>query len=90
MIPAEEALERMDRYRIETGVPEGAKFSFLEKRWIELADDEVHPARRASADDSVSPHADRLVWVGVFSHMSSTWELALDEAGTLVRLRKSR
>jgi hypothetical protein len=90
MISAHEALERMDRVRDEAGVPAGATFSFLEKRWIELDDDEVHPARPASADDTVSPRADRLVWVGKYSHMSSTWELALDETGILVRLRKSR
>lgn len=80
----------MDRYRDVVGVPVGARFSFLEKRWIELADDEVHPARLLANDDSHGPPTDRLVWVGKFSHMSSTWELALDKAGTLVRLRKSR
>lgn len=80
----------MDRYRDEAGVPVGARFSFLEKRWIELADDEVHPAQLTASDDSLSLRTDRLVWVGKYSHMSSTWELALDEAGTLVRLRKSR
>lgn len=90
MIPAQEVLAKMDRYRSESGIPDGARFSFLEKRWIELGDDEVHPARPSDSDESLSPCTDRLVWVGLYSQKSSTWELALDGIGTLVRLRKSR
>ena len=83
-------MEWLERYRDEAGVPAEARLSFLEKRWIELGDDEVHPARLPANDDSPSPHTDRLVWIGKYSRMSSTWELALDEVGTLVRLRKAR
>lgn len=54
---------------------------------------ETGPAPAAAApapDDSIPTYAETRAWVGRFAFQFLSWELAVDGAGNLIRVRKSR
>lgn len=87
MISATQATIRLEEVRSDLGIPEQAELVFVEKRIIELesATGEVETALGA---DPV--YANQLAWIGKFTMRISFWEVAVDDRGSLIRLRKSR
>jgi hypothetical protein len=99
MITAAEAAAHMADYQRDLGIPAQARLEGLEKRFIEwsgmheiepMAAPPVEDFPEASLEEAVPAFEEKLVWVGRFEDAIVSWELALDPAGTLIRLRKSR
>jgi hypothetical protein len=92
MLTYSEAVRRFRDLRSGLAIPDDADFFSVEKRHIEQMptgeiegrDGEPSPA------ESESGIASRLAWVAEFTRDFLFWEVALDDRGDLVRLRKSR
>ena len=102
MLTYREAVQRILDLGTSWGVPSDAGLFLVEKRRIELLpaggiegmeiDNYVSSPKDGGdgGEQQVPPPTETLVWIGEFTHSSRTWELAVDEHGVLVRLRKSR
>jgi hypothetical protein len=98
MISAAEAVRKMADYQKDLGIPPQAMLDGIEKRFIEWSG--MHEIEKMAAppvdemteppEETIPAYQERLVWVGRFEDAIVSWELALDENGTLIRLRKSR
>ena len=92
------ALSRFEAARSEFEIPPDAPVTALEKRWIEQLQPGEIEGRDPPLPDPVpvkflAPDfvpEQKLVWVAEFNRSFQFWELALDENGSFVRLRKSR
>lgn len=103
MLTYHEAVQRILSLGESWGVPSEARLFLVEKRRIELlpageiegmdGDASVYSPMDmgdGAEGEQAPPLTETLVWIGEFTHQSRTWELAVDERGELVRLRKSR
>lgn len=84
-------IELADRNEIEAVIPMPAP--------ADEADDDGHETEaietaaasvEEEGEQAIPVYTERLAWVGKYVHQIFFWELALDETGTLIRLRKSR